>query len=157
MSCKNAFGLDLDTPSLILARLTYAIFKCKPYGTKDSSLVKRMILISLQNCIFRFLINKYRSFCIKIALFQSKMITKAMLSVPSVVRMSVRGKALQNWARPSIGELGVPTEPWLRVHENNQKKFSVQLLVGVAVFSITAVVAYNSVETNSKPYHLLKN
>jgi len=59
--------------------------------------------------------------------------------------------------RPSIGELGVPTEPWLRVHENNQKKFSVQLLVGVAVFSITAVVAYNSVETNSKPYHLLKN
>jgi len=102
MSCKNAFGLDLDTPSLILARLTYAIFKCKPYGTKDSSLVKRMILISLQNCIFRFLINKYRSFCIKIALFQSQMISRAMLSVPSVVRMSVRGKALQNWARYCI-------------------------------------------------------
>jgi len=133
------------------------IFKCKPYGTKDSSLVERMILISLQNCIFRFLINKYRSFCIKIALFQSEMISRGMLSVSSVAKMSVRGKALQNWARPSIGELGVPTEPWLRVHENNQKKFSIQLVIGVGVFCITSLVAYNSVETNGKPYNLLKN
>jgi len=59
--------------------------------------------------------------------------------------------------RPSIGELGVPTEPWLRVHENNQKKFSIQLVIGVGVFCITSLVAYNSVETNGKPYNLLKN
>ena len=28
----------------------------------------------------------------------------------------------QNWKRPSIGELGVPREPWARVHERNQRK-----------------------------------
>merc|ERR1712240_179375 len=85
------------------------------------------------------------------------MIRRALLSAPSVAKMSVRGKALQNWARPSIDELGVPTESWLRVYENNQKKYSVQLLVGLSIVSITALVAYNSVETNSKPDHLLKN
>jgi len=86
------------------------IFKCKPYGTKDSSLVERMILISLQNCIFRFLINKYRSFCIKIALFQSEMISRGMLSVSSVAKMSVRGKALQNWARYCIKAMAHPLD-----------------------------------------------
>ena len=29
--------------------------------------------------------------------------------------------------RPSIDELGVPSEPWSRVHDRNQKKFSVQV------------------------------
>ena len=32
-----------------------------------------------------------------------------------------------NSARPSINELGVPTEPWARVHDRNQRKFSVQV------------------------------
>ena len=29
--------------------------------------------------------------------------------------------------RPTIDELGVPSEPWSRVHDRNQKKFSVQV------------------------------
>jgi len=85
------------------------------------------------------------------------MISRTLLTAQSVCKVAVRGKALQNWARPSIGELGVPTEPWLRVHDNNQKKFALQLLAGVGLFSGTMVVAYNSIEFNSTPHHLLKD
>jgi hypothetical protein len=35
--------------------------------------------------------------------------------------------ALENWSRPSIDELGVPREPWQRVHERNQQKFNMQV------------------------------
>jgi len=58
--------------------------------------------------------------------------------------------------RPSIGELGVPTESWQRVYDKNQKKFSLQLAAGVVLFSSTVLAAYNIVETNSTPHHLLK-
>jgi len=68
----------------------------------------------------------------------------------------VRGKALQNWKRPSIDELAVPAEPWSRVHDRNQKKFNVQLLAGMALFAVTAMAAINTVATNSTPYNLLK-
>jgi len=68
----------------------------------------------------------------------------------------VRGKALQNWKRPSINELSVPSEPWSRVHDRNQKKFNVQLLAGVTLFAVTAMTAINTVATNSTPYDLLK-
>ena len=37
------------------------------------------------------------------------------LAARSVLRMPVRGKALANWARPSIDELGVPTASWKQV------------------------------------------
>ena len=30
-------------------------------------------------------------------------------------------------SRPSIDEMGVPAEPWGRVHDRNQKKFSTQV------------------------------
>jgi len=73
-----------------------------------------------------------------------------------VCKTSIRGKALQNWSRPSIGELGVPTESWQRVYDKNQKKFSLQLAAGVVLFSSTVLAAYNIVETNSTPHHLLK-
>lgn len=84
------------------------------------------------------------------------MISRTLLAAQSVRKMPARGKALANWARPSIGELGVPTEPWLRVHEANQKKFSLQLLAGVVLFGGTVLVAHNSVELNGTPHHLLK-
>ena len=38
--------------------------------------------------------------------------TACSLQVPT------RGKALQGWTRPSIDELGVPTESWAKVHRN---------------------------------------
>jgi len=68
----------------------------------------------------------------------------------------VRGKALQNWKRPSIDEMTVPSEPWSRVHDKKQKKFNMQLLAGATLFAVTAMAAINTVAVNSTPYHLLK-
>ena len=38
--------------------------------------------------------------------------TRAFLSTSRLVKVPTRGKALENWARPSIDEMGVPTEAW---------------------------------------------
>ena len=64
---------------------------------------------------------------------------------------SIKKKALENWKRPSIAEIGVPAESWEVVYSKNQKKFNLQLLAGVGLFSVTAVVAYKTVHTNSTP------
>ena len=42
----------------------------------------------------------------------------------------MRPKALQNYKRPSMDEFGVPTEPWKRVFERNQRKYNMHLLTG---------------------------
>jgi len=52
--------------------------------------------------------------------------------------------------------MGVPAEPWGRVHDRNQKKFSTQLLVGLSLFAVTAMTGINMIKTNSTPHHLLK-
>ena len=41
--------------------------------------------------------------------------SRVMLAARSVMRVPSRGKALANWVRPSIDELGVPTESWAKV------------------------------------------
>ena len=41
--------------------------------------------------------------------------SRAFLATRRLVRVPARGKALANWARPSIDEMGVPTEPWKQV------------------------------------------
>ena len=33
-------------------------------------------------------------------------------------QVPTRGKALEGWSRPSIDELGVPTEAWSKVHNS---------------------------------------
>jgi len=63
-------------------------------------------------------------------------------------------KALKNWKRPSIGELGVPREPWQRVHERNQKKFNTHLATGILAISFTGLVLANTVFFNSTPEFL---
>ena len=65
-----------------------------------------------------------------------------------------RRKALQNWKRPSIDDLTVPTEPWARVHARNQKKFNMHLLVGATVFPISAITLYNTLVWNTTPTFL---
>ena len=55
------------------------------------------------------------------------MLSRAFLSARQVTRVSTRGKALQGWVRPSIDEMGVPTEPWKRVHEKNNRKYNLQV------------------------------
>jgi len=64
---------------------------------------------------------------------------------------AVRRKALENWTRPNIGEIGTPTESWAAVYAKNQKKFNIQLLAGVGLFGLTFVTAYNTVFANSTP------
>jgi len=79
-----------------------------------------------------------------------------LLAQRCVMKIPSRGKALQNWARPSINEMGVPTEPWSRVNDKNQKKFALHLVTGIGLFCFTALVAFSTVDTNSTPHHLLK-
>merc|ERR1719460_3516513 len=62
--------------------------------------------------------------------------------------------ALQNWKRPSIDDLTVPTEPWARVHARNQKKFNIHLMIGATVFPISAITLYNTLFWNSTPTFL---
>eukprot|EP00092_Neocalanus_flemingeri_P010892 GFUD01011731.1.p1 GENE.GFUD01011731.1~~GFUD01011731.1.p1 ORF type:complete len:270 (+),score=90.62 GFUD01011731.1:63-812(+) len=69
---------------------------------------------------------------------------------------SVRRKAIENWKRPSIGEIGVPTEVWQAVHSKNQKRFNIQLVAGVGLFGVTILTAYKTIFTNSTPEFLHK-
>ena len=39
-----------------------------------------------------------------------------------------RQKAVKNWTRPSIDELGIPKEPWKQVYSKNQKKYNMHLV-----------------------------
>merc|ERR1711915_55480 len=70
------------------------------------------------------------------------------------VRVPARGKALANWARPAIDELGVPTEPWKQVHDKLQSKYLLQLLTGVTVFSVSFGYLASIIEMNPTPKHL---
>jgi len=63
-------------------------------------------------------------------------------------------KALKNWKRPSIGELGVPREPWQRVHDRNQRKFNTHLATGLVAIGFTGIVLVNTVFFNSTPEFL---
>ena len=59
-----------------------------------------------------------------------------LISVFYVVKLSkrnfsgsgIRLKALKNWSRPSISELGIPTQSWSVVYARNQKRYNLQLL-----------------------------
>lgn len=45
----------------------------------------------------------------------SERMNRGFLAARSLLKVPQRGKALANWARPSIDELGVPTESWKQV------------------------------------------
>merc|ERR1719187_2605274 len=67
-----------------------------------------------------------------------------------------RMEALQNWKRPSIDEMLIPTESHSRVYSANQSKYNMHLLAGVGLFGFTVMVAYNTIETNPTPEFLKK-
>lgn len=54
----------------------------------------------------------------------------------------VRGKAVQNWKRPSLDEMGVPTESWTMVNATRQVRYNAQLASGVAFFGFTLAFAH---------------
>jgi len=72
-------------------------------------------------------------------------------------RIQVRGRAVQNWKRPTMDEYGVPTESWAVVNARNQKKYNGMLAAGLAFFGLTSVYCWFSDKTvfYTVPRHLI--
>jgi len=68
---------------------------------------------------------------------------------------SVRRIALKDWKRPSLEELTVPREAWSKVHSRNQRKFNLQLAVGVVLGGYTAFTLFHNLIFNGTPSPLL--
>ena len=75
---------------------------------------------------------------------------------PTSAKGCRRGLALKAWSRPAMAELLVPREQWNRVYKRNQRKFNVQLAIGVTLFGITCYKVYTSVVYNGTPNFLKK-
>ena len=100
---------------------------------------------------------------------------RSFLAASRLMKNQTRGKALANWARPSIDEMGVPTESWkqvrsegrslskleyysfLQVHDKNQAKYLIHLGAGVIAVGVSIVAFGQQVFMNPAPKHLLKN
>jgi len=67
---------------------------------------------------------------------------------------SRRFKALENWKRPSIEEMGAPRESWKHVFDRNQKRFNLQLAAGLVAFGVSTSAFLASVEMNPTPEYL---
>ena len=65
-------------------------------------------------------------------------------------------KALENWKRPSIDELGIPTESWKKVFDRNQKRFNFYLMAGTGFLGATTIFLSNVVFMNPEPKFLKK-
>merc|ERR1711935_1285033 len=63
-------------------------------------------------------------------------------------------KALEDWKRPSIDELGTPSESWKKVFDKNQKRYNTHLLVGTGFLGATILVLSNAVFMNPEPKFL---
>merc|ERR1712123_365762 len=63
-------------------------------------------------------------------------------------------KALENWKRPSIDELGTPSESWKKVFDKNQKRYNTYLLAGTGFLGATVLVLSNTVFMNPEPKFL---
>merc|ERR1719264_432654 len=91
----------------------------------------------------------------------ASMTSRALLTARNFTKVPNRGKALAGWTRPSIEELGVPTEAWSKVNSANQTKFLTQLGIGLTVFGATCYqlkqIVFVREQCNSTPYHLMKN
>merc|ERR1712179_890551 len=65
-----------------------------------------------------------------------------------------RQKAVKNWTRPSIAEMGVPKEPWQQVHSRNQKKYNIHLVAGVGALAVSLFAVNIQVNFNPTPKYL---
>merc|ERR1712179_339140 len=65
-----------------------------------------------------------------------------------------RYKAVKNWTRPSIAEMGVPKEPWQQVHSRNQKKYNMHLVAGVGALAVSLFAVNIQVNFNPTPKYL---
>jgi len=65
-----------------------------------------------------------------------------------------RHKAVKNWTRPSIAEMGIPKEPWQQVHNKNQKKYNMQLVAGAGAITVSLFALNVQVNFNPTPKYL---
>merc|ERR1711997_777660 len=65
-----------------------------------------------------------------------------------------RHKAVQNWSRPSIAEIGVPKESWQHVHNKNQKRYNVHLVAGVGALAVSLFALGAQINFNPTPKYL---
>jgi len=82
--------------------------------------------------------------------------SRAFLSTSRLMRVPTRGKALANWARPSIDEMGVPTGSWAAANAKCNTKGNLHLAVGLVSISIAIAALNQNVFFNGTPHHLLK-
>jgi len=85
------------------------------------------------------------------------MASRSFLAASRLMKNQTRGKALANWARPSIDEMGVPTESWKQVYDKNNTKYMMHLGAGLIASVASVFVFTQSVFMNGTPKHLLKN
>lgn len=74
-------------------------------------------------------------------------------TVRSTLSFQTRGKAVQNWKRPTMEEYLAPKEPWQRVNAKNQTRYNMSLLGGTAFLGVTLAFANakSLIELHSTP------
>ncbi len=128
-------------------------------GVLGQKSLHETFLIGTLNGAYIFLLSKTTKLILLDSLLQERRMNapRVFLAARSLLRVPSRGKALENWARPSIDEIGVPTESWKQVHDKNQSKFLIHLLVGIVAFAGSATYFATNVNMYGTPHHLLKN
>merc|ERR1711892_1376813 len=81
-------------------------------------------------------------------------INRALPSVRQIQTSRPSWKALENWKRPSISDLTVPKEPWQRVYDRNQKRYTGYLIAGILALGGSLGVFTNTVFMNAEPAFL---
>merc|ERR1712018_814654 len=73
-----------------------------------------------------------------------KMNSKKLLHLGSrtVQHLQKRGRAVQNWKRPTMDEYPVPTESWAVVNARTNKKYNTLLAAGATFFGLTSVFCW---------------
>ena len=89
------------------------------------------------------------------------MICGTILKATSVLRgyFQTRGMAaVKNYKRPSMDELGVPSESWNILHARTQKKYNGALAGGLILFLATMVYCWQSdvMVFRTIPRHLIE-
>merc|ERR1712080_283356 len=76
----------------------------------------------------------------------------------TVQHMQRRGKAVQNYKRPSMDEYPVPFESWVVANARTQNKYNMILAFGLATFVPTMVYCWYSDKTvfHTVPRHLIE-
>merc|ERR1711962_424287 len=98
-------------------------------------------------------------FTIEYRVKKFKMNSKKLLDLGSrtVQHLQKRGRAVQNWKRPTMDEYPVPTESWSVVKARTDRKYNGILAGGLIFFGLTSVFCWFDDRTvfYTVPRHLI--